>query len=327
MLPDIVVGVVGAGWAAREHCRSLEELGGTRIAGVFDVHTESAERLATDCDTRVVPTVDDLLAMEELDAVIVATPSGVHREAMVPALGRGLAVFAEKPLSRSVEDAWAIVEAADKSKSVCAVGYQWRAVDALANLQAETRNAQTALLISQGIGITQARSWFNDSRLSGGLVFERVSHHIDLQRMIAGEVSSVTAVHGGIPLSGVTGYSDQCEDVISLTLSFESGAVGAIHVGWTPEQYPPTQSLKVFTTASAYDLDLDPAFVLRRQGTTEAFDSSGEHPFKRQIRLFLEAIRAQDSTRPACTAQDAAGTVVVATAAEKALLTGQRQTC
>lgn len=327
MPADLAFGVVGAGWAAREHCASLARLGGARIAGVTDVRPEAARRLAADVGATAVGTVDELLSLSDLDALIVATPSGVHREAVVPALDQGLAVFVEKPLSRSVADAVAIAEAAERTGSVCAVGYQWRAVDSLPALRSELARAPVALLISQGIGITQARSWFRDSRLSGGLVYERVSHHIDLQRMLAGEVDTVSAVHGEVPLSGVTGFSDRCEDVLSLTLSFSAGAVGAIHVGWTPADYPPTQALRIFSTAAAYDLDLDPHFVLRRQGAANPFRTSGEHPFLRQLRCFLRAVRNHDPEEVSCSARDAAGTVVVAAAAERALTAGGPQSC
>lgn len=327
MPAELTVGVIGAGWASREHCTSLRRLGGTRIAAVFDVSTEAAQGLAHDVDAPAVKSVEDVLAVPGLDAVIIGTPSGVHREAVVTALDQGTAVFVEKPLARTVADAQAIAQAAQRSGVVCAVGYQWRAVDGLAQLRTELAAAEVALLISQGIGITQARSWFGDSRLSGGLVYERVSHHIDLQRMLGGEVSSVSAVAGAIATSGVTGFTDHCEDVLSLSLSFASGAVGAIHVVWAPETYPPTQSLRVLSTAAAYDLDLDPDFVIRRQGGASAFDSSGEHPFLRQMRLFLDAVRAGDPTAVCCTPEEAAGTVTVAAAAERALATSVPQFC
>lgn len=319
MPADVVVGVVGAGWAAREHCESLARLGGTGVAGVYDVDSGAAQRLAADYGGRVVATVEDVLSMPDVNALIVATPSGAHRAAVVPAMERGVAVFVEKPLSRVVSDALAIAEAADRTQAVCAVGYQWRAVDSLPELQSAMAGTRIALMISQGLGVTQARSWFGDPRLSGGLVFERVSHHIDLQRMIAGEVTSVSAVHGEVPLSGVSGYSERCEDVISLVLSFASGAVGAVHVAWTPAEHPPTQALRILTTGDVFDLDLDPLFEVRRQGSAAPFASSGHHPFRRQLACFLHAVRTGDPGAVSCSARDAAGTVVVATAAERAL--------
>ncbi len=140
--------------------------------------------------------------------------------------------------------------------------------------------------------------------------------------MLAGEVSSVVATRGNVPMSGLEGVSDLCEDVVSLSLSFASGAVGGVHVCWAPSDYPITQSLRIFTDASAYDLDLDPAFSFRRQGESSELSAMAEHPFLRQMRSFLQAIRTRDIAGVSCTAEDAAGTVVVAATAERALTEG-----
>jgi len=265
-----------------------------------------------------VRTLDELLAAD-VDAVIVTTPSGVHREAVVPALQCGKAVFVEKPLSRGIDDAWKIVDAAENSGTVCAVGYQWRALDDLISIPLDQEGSVPALMVSQGVGITQARTWFKDDRLSGGLIFERVSHHIDLQRMIAGEVGSVSAVRGGIALSGRADPVETEDDVLSLTLHFLSGAIGVICVGWTPERHPSTQSLSLHTTRGSFDLSLDPDFVMTDISGVLKAQRAPEHPFRRQMRSFLDAVRNNDQSLVQCSAKDAAGTVAVALAAASSL--------
>lgn len=238
---DLKVGLVGAGWAARQHCKSISFIGGADVVAVFDVDPGNRDSLAGDLHADPVQSLDELLAAD-IDAVIVTTPSGVHRESVVPALLRGKAVFVEKLVSRGMDDAWKIVNAVESHGTVCAVGYQWRALDDLLSIPVDLEGSVPALMVSQCVGITQARTWFKDDKLSGGLIFERVSHHIDLQRMIAGEVGSVSAVRGGIALSNRVDPADTKDDILSLTLRFLSGAIGVICVGWTPEQYPPTQS-------------------------------------------------------------------------------------
>jgi myo-inositol 2-dehydrogenase / D-chiro-inositol 1-dehydrogenase len=265
--------------------------------------------------------LDDLLS-GGVDAVVVSTPSGVHREAVTMALELGKPVFVEKPLSRSSEDAWAIVEAAERTGVLCAVGYQWRAIDNLGLLERDLLTSTPAILVSQGVGITQARSWFTDNRLSGGLIFERVSHHIDLQRKIAGEVHSVSAVNGGVALSGRVPGAETAEDVLSLTMQFGNGAVGMIVVGWTLEAYPPTQSLTVHTSGASFDVALDPDFRLTDRSGMQTAAAMGEHPFQRQMRSFLQAARTQDQSLAHCSARDAAGTVEVALAAAASLAAG-----
>ena len=318
MRPDLKVGLVGAGWAARQHCKSLKAIGGANVVAVFDVNPVSRDSLAAEMQAVPVRTLGDLLA-GDINVVIVSTPSGIHHESVVPALQRNKAVFVEKPISRGILDAWEIVKTAEGSETICAVGYQWRALANLLSINENLQGSVPALIVSQGVGITQARSWFNDDKLSGGLIFERVSHHIDLQRMIAGEVESVSAVRGGIALSGRVNPADTENDILSLILRFQCGSVGVIVVGWAPKEYPPMQFINLHTTRSSFDLSLDPDFILTDRSGKLSSQKASEHPFQRQMRSFLEATHTHDQSLVHCSARDAAGTVAVALAAATSL--------
>ena len=318
MLPNLKIGLVGAGWAARQHCKSLKTIGGADVVAVFDVDAVIRDSLAAELQAVPVRTLDDLLAAD-IDVVIVSTPSGTHHESVVPALQHNKAVFVEKPVSRGILDAWEIVKTAESSGTICAVGYQWRALDDLLSIDENLQGSVPASIVSQGVGITQARSWFNDDKLSGGLIFERVSHHIDLQRMIAGEVESVSTVRGGVALSGRVNPADTENDILSLILRFQCGSIGVIVVGWAPEEYPPMQFLNLHTTRSSFDLLLDPDFILTDRSGKLGSQKASEHPFQRQMRSFLEATHTRDQSLVHCSARDAAGTVAVALAAAASL--------
>ncbi len=318
MQPDLKIGLIGAGWAGAQHAASLSAIDGARVAVVFDIDAPAANALAGALDAATMSSLEALLSWD-IDAVIVSTPSGAHCDAVLPALEQGKAVFVEKPVARTSEGAWAIARTAERTGTVCAVGYQWRAIDNLGPVWCNLQQAWPALLVSQGVGITQARSWFRDDRLSGGLIFERVSHHIDLQRMIAGEVASVSAVRGAVALSGRSDSDETADDVLTLTLRFECGAVGLIAVGWTGEDHPPTQSLTLHTTGTSFDIALDPNFTVADRSGASAAMALREHPFRRQMRSFLDAARSRDQALVQCSARDAAGTVDVALAAAASL--------
>lgn len=323
MPAELRVAVVGAGWAGVEHCGSIASLGAARVCAVVDLDAARGCALADELGARFHPDVDTLLDAEPLDAVIVATPPGSHREPAVAALERGIGVLIEKPLARSAEDGRAIAEAARRTGAVCAVGYQWRALEPLQMLQSRLADQPPALLISHGVGITQARSWFTDTRQSGGLISERASHHIDLQRAVAGEVMAVQAMQGDLESSCRPLPPGGFVAVVTLTLRFASGALGAIHVGWTAEGYPGRQQLAVFARDAAYDLDLDPVFALRGRSSGAPLQAGGgEHPFRREMRLCLDAVREGEPDRVACDATEAAGSLFVALAAEQAVAHG-----
>jgi len=320
------VGVVGAGWAATEHSKTLARLDGVVIAGVTDPDAERAADLAGRFGANHYAAASAMIASEALDAIVVASPPGAHRGAAVEAIEAGLAVFLEKPIARTLEDAAAIVDAAEAAEAVCAVGYQWRSIEALRPLRDALVLDEPRQLVSEGIGITQARSWFLNTTLSGGLIAERGSHHIDLQRAIGGEVVTVQATGSKVGFSTVgtpIGLAAETETGVQLSLRFASGAIGAVHVLWVPEGYPSRHRLTVFGSESMYELDLDPVFSLRRDGGEPLLPNhESEHPFAAGLIQFVEAARG-DHSAVACSPLEAARTLAVVVACEQALISGE----
>ena len=186
----IRMGMVGAGWIAQDHKRVLAALPQAELVAVCDLDAERAEALAGGTGARTYQDWRDLLDQEDLGAVIVCVPPQAHREPTVAALRRGLPVYLEKPIARTAEDAAEIVAAAKSSGTVCAVGYQWHALDLLDDLPPLLAGQQIGLLLGTSIGPTQSRPWFVDMRAGGGNLLERGSHHLDLARTVAGEVAS-----------------------------------------------------------------------------------------------------------------------------------------
>lgn len=319
MPAELAFGLLGAGWAGREHCASLERIGGARLVAVADPDAAAAAAVAERHGARVRASAKALLDAESLDALIVCTPSGVHRDPVLAALERGVPVFVEKPLARHPADAAAMADAAERTGTVCAVAYQWRAVEALEPLAAALRDDPVALLLSQGIGTSQSRPWWSDPALSGGIVFERASHHIDLQRAVAGEVGAVRALRGDVPLAGGAPGGGARDDLLVIELRFASGALGTIALAWVAGAHPPAQSLRLVTAGTTYDLQLDPDFTLYDRRSADPVAGSDEPPFVAQLRRFASAVRTRDPAGIACTARDAAGTVAVAAAIEAAL--------
>ena len=163
-------GIVGAGWIAREHRRVLADAAGVELAAVCDTDPGRAADLASGTGARTYADWRDMLDREDLGALFVCTPPRAHREPAVAALGSGLPVYLEKPVARTAADAAAIVAAAASAATagtVCAVGYQWHALDLLLELPDLLAGQQVGLLAGTSIGPTQSRPWFTDMRAGG----------------------------------------------------------------------------------------------------------------------------------------------------------------
>src|SRR6266568_2999792 len=115
--------ICGLGNIGKVHLENLRSLRGCRVVGLFDRNRQEVERLAAGLGIRRYTATDEVFADPEWNAVVVATPSGSHREYVVRALDAGKHVFVEKPLAGTLADAEAIVAAKSKSDRVVQVGF------------------------------------------------------------------------------------------------------------------------------------------------------------------------------------------------------------
>ena len=316
------VAVIGAGWIAADHVGRIGRTAGLELAAVCDLDVERARTLAG--SRPVYGDWREMLEGESPDAVFVCTPPLAHREPALAALERGIHTYLEKPIARGLDDAWAIVAAAERSDAVCAVGYQWRGVAALDELREALTGQELALLIGIGTGPTMSRPWFLDRAQGGGNLLERASHIIDLERAVAGEVRTVQAAASPVALAQSAGeHSGDIEDAAALILRFEGGAVGAVQIAWTRDELPASYSLDVLASDASLHLSLDPDFTLSGRSTgARVAASMAAHPMDRTLARFVEAAGSGERDAVFCTPRQALGTLAVVLACERALESG-----
>jgi myo-inositol 2-dehydrogenase/D-chiro-inositol 1-dehydrogenase len=320
----IRVGMIGAGWIAQEHRRVLGSLAEAELVAICDLDRERAEALAEGTGARTYQDWRDLLDREDLGALIVCVPPAAHRESAVAALGHGLPVYLEKPIARTSDDAAEIVAAAERSGTVCAVGYQWHALDLLDDLPGLLAGQQIGLLVGTSIGPTQSRPWFVDMRAGGGNLLERGSHHLDLARTVAGEVVSVQAAAGRVRLARSAGGAGDIDDALTMLLELASGALATVVVAWTKPGQPGRYGLDIIASDATLRMDLDPDFTLTGVSNGQQVSRrSASPPLERSWRRFLLAVSEHDPAAVVCTPPDAAATLAVAIAAERALETSR----
>src|SRR5687768_10005970 len=92
------IGFLGTGWIGRHRLEAIARSDAGEIMAIADPVRELAAR-----GTSVAPEAVLLSSLEELlelplDGVVIATPSALHAEQAIAALGRGMAVFCQKPL-------------------------------------------------------------------------------------------------------------------------------------------------------------------------------------------------------------------------------------
>jgi len=167
------LGFLGLGWIGRSRLDAIATAGVAEVAAVAD------PALAGSIDT-----LDELLA-EELDGVVIATPSAQHAEQAVAALERGLPVFCQKPLGRTAAEAQRVVEAARTADRLLTVDLSYRSAEAFRAAHDVVRSGELGQILAADLVFHNAygpdKAWFYDPQLAGGgCLIDLGVHLVDL---------------------------------------------------------------------------------------------------------------------------------------------------
>jgi len=125
--PTIRFALVGAGVIGKVHAAGLADLADVaELAVVVDRDPAKAKELADSYGTEAATDLDAVLRRDDVDAVTVCTPSGVHADGAVAALDAGKHVIIEKPIDITLAAADRIIDAEKRSGRTVAVISQHR---------------------------------------------------------------------------------------------------------------------------------------------------------------------------------------------------------
>jgi predicted dehydrogenase len=119
-------GIIGVGMQGSGLLGTALQLGHECVAAadLYDGRHTLAREITENPSLPTTRRHQDLLARKDLDCVIVAVPDHQHRQVVVDALSAGKDVYCEKPMSHTVADGMAIVDAAQRSGRIVQVGSQ-----------------------------------------------------------------------------------------------------------------------------------------------------------------------------------------------------------
>lgn len=189
-IPVLRWGIIGPGWIADHFARALKEHTGQQLVAVAARNGDKAQAFA---DRWAIPAafsnVDEMLAMNDLDAVYIATPHNHHFPDGLRVLKAGKHVLIEKPLALNAKEGAALQAAAQRQGVLCMEG-MWcdfaPKYDVLRQLLADGALGDLHTLIADhGEFFTQDHRIFN-ADLAGGPMMDLGSYLISLSVMVAG---------------------------------------------------------------------------------------------------------------------------------------------
>ena len=205
---------------------------------------------------RAAATLDALLADSAIEGVIVTTPNDTHREVITQALEAGKAVYTDKPIAQTLEDAIAIREAVRRTGGLLAVGHSARRLSGSRVMKrwiedgtlGEVSMAEANFSNERGLELTpNTWRWYVD-KTPGGPLIQLGVHHADNLQYLLGPVGAVTAVQRKLFTPS------EVPDATMAILEFESGALGYLGCGWAS---PGIYQIRVQGTRQNLMYDLD----------------------------------------------------------------------
>ena len=202
---NISVGIIGAGGISRLHAMAIATLDDVTLAGFADRSFEFAKAKADEFKTKAYESVEAMLADESVDAVIIATPSGLHRDSAIAAANAGKHVLCEKPLEINTERIDEIIEACDRNNVKLGCIFQMRVSPLIVELKREMESGRFGkmLLASANMRWYRDNDYYDSSNWrgtwkydGGGALINQAVHVVDTLLYINGDVEAVSAFAG-----------------------------------------------------------------------------------------------------------------------------------
>ena len=203
------LGIIGAGAIGNVHADTATRAG-IPIAGVWDVNpAKGAAFSKKHGSTRACASVKELLAMKEVDAVVVAVPNNDHAQVACEALEAGKTVFLEKPMALNVAECDTIISVLERTKGRLQMGFVSRSTPASRNVKHFIDAGTFGNIYHMKCSLYRRRGvpglggWFTTKAMSGGgPLIDLGVHVIDLSLFLAGNatpqrVSGVTYANFG----------------------------------------------------------------------------------------------------------------------------------
>ncbi len=324
----IKVALLGAGVMGGVHGNGYKNVSDAKLVAVCDLREEKGRAIASQHNAKFYKDFDEMMSIEEIDAVDICLPTYLHKEFALKAIKLRKHVFCEKPIALNVEDAEVMVKAAREKGVKFSVGHVVRFFPAYKQA-AETAKSgkigEVKLIRATRTGAFPSwnwNNWYSNYDLSGGPLLDLVIHDFDWIRYNFGEVERVYAKS----FNGRVERKDHC----LTTLRLKSGAIAHVEGSWAyPDGATFGTTLELIGTEGQLELDSRKSSPIVKhipngQSTKIALESPLsilQEPYTAEIREFINSII--EDREPLVTGEEAVSALRISLAAIEASKEGK----
>lgn len=310
----INIAMIGCGRISLSHLDAMAvRPQDARVVAVADRDLALAKQAAERFGASAFATLEEVLDIDEVDAVLLATPNHLHAAQAMAALGAGKHVLVEKPAAETGEDALALAREAEARGLVLAVGHTFRHNEAVRQVEARlpTLGRLLSLEVSMCVHWDGPQApWWAERKAEDGLILSLFAPHaLDFVQLVMG-VDDPVRVHAEAARlqSGWQG-----EDEAMILMAYPGRRMASVHISYNQPTVQDRKTLYFDTGILEIEhgeilrwndevIVMPPAEVL---GDPRKLGGRGlSHYFEGQIEEFAKAVRGQPHRMP--TGYDAA---------------------
>lgn len=261
------IGVIGLGNIGQKHCDALRQIRQANIVAVSDVNEAVLAKTAAALNATPYAQLEKLIQHPGLQAVLVALPDHLHRDAVVLAAQAGKHILVEKPIATTEADAQSMIQAAEQGGVKLMVGFTLRFIPHYLQARSAVATGKLGDLVS--VFARRLNVISQAERIGGrtGVLHFLGIHDFDMLRWMVGSepVSIYTEASTSVP------RVYPAENETFSIIRFANGVVGCAHIGWNlPNTHPAGRDFKLDIIGNKGALNLD----LTSQGV-ELFTAEG----------------------------------------------------
>ena len=324
------VGVIGAGYWGPNLIRNFSLVPGVSVTGVADAKAERRNFIGLRYPAiRLFESAQEMIAWDQTDAVVIATPVNTHFPLAKDALNAGKHVMLEKPMCASVAECDQLIALADKLKLTLMVDHTFLYTGAVSKICDMVRKGEIGDVL-----------YFDSVRVNLGLFQHDVNVLWDLAPHDVSIMDAVMAGGGAESVSalGRAHLGTKVENIAYMTVMFANGAIAHFHVNWLApvkvrktliggskkmivyDDTEPSEKVKVYDKGVDVSTDVEKVhrtMVQYRTGDMHAPKIDDTEALFAVAKEFADAIR--EKRAPLTDAQSGRRVVAVLEAANKSL--------
>lgn len=222
-------GIIGCGRIAPRHAQSLQQVAAAHLVAVADIKPNRAQHFAEEYGVAAHTDYHTLLMRDDIDAVSICVPSGLHAQVAIDAMQAGKHVLVEKPIAITLDDADRMIAVSQSSGRTLGVVLQNRYNHPMQALRQAIDEGKLGRLHLGNACVRWYRpqsyyedEWHGTWAMDGGALMNQSIHHIDALQWLMGPVASVNAY------TATLAHKMEAEDVGVAVVRFASGALATI---------------------------------------------------------------------------------------------------